>query len=259
MGPIRPITSPWEQPVRRSARHPSFVGLTAAAVLISLALAPIVAAHSAIEVGSYLVEVGWRTEPAYVGQPNAVQVTVRNHADGSPVLDLGSSDLAVVISTAGTDSSSLALTPAFDAVEKVGALGEYDAALVPTAPGDYTFHVTGSIHGAAVDIKLTSGDATFDAVVTSTDLEFPAKQPSLVEVATHLDRIDSRVAALQSAEPGTAALTAAKAAADTARSAADSASLALLVGAILGGAGLLVAVVAIVLAMRPARKGAGTA
>ena len=244
--------------MRRSTRHPSLAGLTAA-ILVSLALAPVVAAHSAIEVGNYLVEVGWRTEPAYVGQPNAVQVAVKNHADESPVLDLGPNDLAVVVSTAGTDSSSLAFTPAFDAIEKVGSLGEYDAALVPTAPGDYTFHVTGSIHGTKVDINLTSGDETFDAVVTSNDLEFPAKQPSLVEVATHLDRIDARVAALQSAEPGTAALTAAKAAADTARSAADSASLALLVGAILGGAGLLVAVVAVVLATRAGRRGAGTA
>ena len=244
--------------MRRSTRHLSLAGLTAA-ILVSLALAPVVAAHSAIEIGNYLVEVGWRTEPAYVGQPNAVQVAVKNHADESPVLDLGPNDLAVVVSTAGTDSSSLAFTPAFDAIEKVGSLGEYDAALVPTAPGDYTFHVTGSIHGTKVDINLTSGDETFDAVVTSNDLEFPAKQPSLVEVATHLDRIDARVAALQSAEPGTAALTAAKAAADTARSAADSASLALLVGAILGGAGLLVAVVAVVLATRAGRRGAGTA
>jgi hypothetical protein len=245
--------------VRRPSRHLWLAGLTAAALAASLALAPLVAAHSAIEVGNYLVEVGWRTEPAYVGQPNAVQVTVKNHADESPVLDLGANDIAVVVSTGGTDSASLTFTPAFDAVEKTGSLGEYDAALVPTAPGDYTFHVTGSIHGVAVDIKLTSGDETFDPVVTSTDLEFPAKQPSLVEVATHLDRIDARVAALQSAEPGTAALTAAKAAADTAKSAADSASLALLVAAILGGGGLIVGLVAVALAMRAGRSGAGTA
>ncbi len=128
-------------------------------------------AHTGHEVGDYVLEIGWLHEPAFVGQPNAVQVTITDHHDGSPILDLGSDDITVVVSTGGANSPSLLFEPAFDAVEKEGSLGEYDAALVPTAPGDYGFHITGSIHGTVVDLTVTSGEETFDPVVTSSDLD----------------------------------------------------------------------------------------
>ena len=173
--------------------------------------------------------------------------------------DLALEALSVVVSTAGQDSASLALAPAFDAEEGVGPLGEYDAPLVPTAPGEYTFHVTGSIHDTPVDLNVTSGDETFDPVESSSELEFPAKLPSLTEVATRLDRIDSRIEALQSADPGSAALAAAQAATAAANTAAASADRALLVGAVLGGGGVLLAAAALWLAMRAGRRGAGPA
>ena len=229
-----------------------------AALLAALALAPAASAHSGIEVGEYLVEVGWRNEPAYVAQPNAVQVTVVHHADAKPVTDLALDALSVVVSTGGQDSPSLSLVPAFDAVESIGPLGEYDAPIVPTAPGNYTFHVTGSIHGTAVDLKLTSGAETFDPVAGSSDIEFPAKLSNLSEVSTRLDRIDARIAALQSAQPGSAALEAAKDAAAAAKSAKDTENQALLIGGLVGGAGFIVAVAALAIAMRARRGGAGS-
>lgn len=243
--------------MNRFRRRP-FAGAAIASFLIGLALAPAVAAHEAHAVGAFELEIGWLHEPAFVGQPNAVQVTIHDH-DGKPVTDLALDALAVVVSTAGQASASLALTPAFDAVEAVGPLGEYDAAIVPTAPGEYTFHITGSIHGTAADLSVTSGDETFDAVETSSELEFPAKLPNLTEVATRLDRIDSRIAALQSADPGSAALAAAQGATTSANAAAASADRALLVGGVLGGAGLVLAALALVVAMRAGRKGSGTA
>jgi hypothetical protein len=233
-------------------------GLTATAFLFALALAPTVAAHTPQTAGQYQLLIGWLREPAYVGQPNAVQVTVNDH-HAAPVTDLTGDEISVVVSTAGQSSQSLTFVPAFDAVEATGPLGEYDAAIVPTAPGDYTFHVTGSIHGTAIDITLSSGEETFDTVKGSSDLEFPAKLPNLTEVATRLDRIDGRVTALQSADPGAGALTAAQAATDTARNASAAADRALLIGAILGGAGAVLAVIAIALAMRSGRRGAGPA
>jgi hypothetical protein len=234
-------------------------GLVPAALLVSLALAPAASAHEGIEVGEYLVEVGWLNEPAFVGQPNAVQVTVIHHADEKPVTDLAADALSVVVSTAGTDSASLALTAAFDDIEMTGPLGEYDAALVPTAPGDYSFHITGSIKGTAVDLKLDSGEETFDPVVSSNDLQFPAKVPDLGEVATRLDRIDGRITALQSAAPGSDALAAAQAAAAAANSAANAANQALLIGALLGGAGLVLAAIALAMTLRARRPGPGAA
>ena len=125
-------------------RRLPLAGVVTASLLAALALAPATSAHSATEVGDYVVEVGWLNEPTFVGQPNAVQVTIKHNADESPVTDLGPDDLKVVVSTSDQDSASLSFDPAFDAAEGEGPLGEYDAAIVPTAPGDYTFHITGS-------------------------------------------------------------------------------------------------------------------
>lgn len=234
----------------------------AAGSLLLLALAPAAQAHTGIEVGDYILEIGWRNEPAYLGQPNAVQVIVRNHDDESPVLDLDADALAAVVSTAGADSPSMPLTPAFDAVERTGSLGEYAAAIVPTAPGDYTFHITGSIKGTDVDLELTSGEDTFDQVQGSSDLEFPAKLPNLGEVATRLDRIDARIAELQSAGPGDGAAEALRVAEEarlvalSMRGAADNAVQA---GYVVAGLGLLVGAVALFLGFRAVRKGARSA
>jgi len=218
----------------------------ALALVASATLAIPVFAHTGHEVGAYVLEIGWLHEPAFVGQPNAVQVTVTTHADGKPVLDLGAEDLAVVVSTAGADSPSLSFEPAFDAEELEGSLGEYDAALVPTAPGDYTFHITGTVHGTAVDLTVASGDETFDQVVSSSDLEFPAKMPTLTEVGTRLDRIDARIEALQSADPGANgdALQVAQDAANAAQvaqSAADSANRNAQLGFLVGAIGIVLA------------------
>jgi len=251
--------------MHRSHRHSTRAVLAAAAACLAtaaLAVGP-VAAHTGHEIGEYIVEIGWVHEPAYVAQPNAVQVTIVHHADESPVTDLAADDLVVVVSTAGVDGPSLALIPAFDAEEGIGPLGEYDAAIVPTAPGDYTFHLTGSIHGTAVDLTVTSSDETFDPVVASNDLEFPAALPNLAEIGTRLDRIDARIAALQSAGPGSGDQGAAQQAADAARqageaaaaasTAASAADRAMLVGLVVGGAGVLFGLAGIALALRARR------
>ena len=229
-------------------RRPASVAAAASVlVLAALAGAAPTFAHTGHEVGPYVLEIGWLAEPAFVGQPNAVQVTITTHADGKPVLDLAADDLAVVVSTAGVDSPSLTFEPAFDAEEQEGSLGEYDAALVPTAPGDYSFHITGSIHGTAVDLTVASGEETFDAVIASTDLEFPAKMPTLTEVGTRLDRIDARIADLQSAAPGSDGdavaqqVAALEATVGDARAAADAANRNALLGSIVGLVGIALA------------------
>ena len=244
-------------PFRTKARRS--VPWTAVAFIVSLAFAPAVAAHTGTQIGEYRVEVGWRDEPPFVGQPNAVQLTIVRRDTDQPVTDLAAESLAVIVETAGVRSEPLVLEPAFDAQEADGPLGEYQAAIVPTAPGDYTFHFTGDIRGTAVDLALTSGPETFEPVAGSSDLEFPARLPNLTELGTRLDRIDARIAALQSGDPGAAGI---QAAVDAATAAATSASAAadraLLVGAILGGGGVLLGAGAIALALR-GRRGAGAA
>jgi hypothetical protein len=206
------------------------------------------AAHVIEHAGSYSVAFGWQHEPAYIGEQNAVQIVVTDAA-GKGVTDLGAEDLTVVVSTSGQQSAALTFDSGFDEDTGFGTPGEYDAQLIPTSPGAYTFHLNGAIHGTAIDVTETSSDTTFNSVTGTTDVEFPVKLPTMAEVVTRLDRIDTRIAALGTASgPTQASVVAANAAAADARASADRA---LVVGAAIGGLGILVGLVAFVRGRRP--------
>jgi hypothetical protein len=210
---------------------PSYRRLGAAiglAFLLCSLAASAVSAHVVKTVGPYQVAIGWLKEPTYVGQQNAVQVVIHD-ARGDAVDDLSPDDLQVVVSSGGKESEPMSLAPTFDEDTGLGIPGDYEAPIIPTAPGDYTFHVTGTIHGTAIDETVTSSESTFESAIAPTDIEFPIAQPNLGEVATRLDRIDARVAD-------------AAAAADQAGNAA---SQALIAGLLLGGLGVLVGAVAL--------------
>ena len=125
--------------------HRSARAWAIAVLAIGLAsVATPVAAHIVKQVGPYTVALGWVHEPTYVGQLNGVQVVIKD-AKGNPVSDLSADDLKVVVSTAGQQSDPMSLAPTFDEDTGLGIPGDYEAPMIPTAPGDYTFHVTGTI------------------------------------------------------------------------------------------------------------------
>ena len=226
--------------------HPARPALAAAcAAVLALLSVGIALAHVVKQAGPYALEIGWQREPTYVGEANGVQMIVHD-GSGKPITDLTGDDVKVVVSTGGQQSGQLTFAPGFDLVEGSGQMGEYNAPIVPTAPGDYTFHLTGAIHGAPVDITVTSSDQTFDSVRGTSDIEFPTKLPTVTEIVTRLDRIDTRIGT--AALPTQAMVDAARASADQAKQAADRA---LLVGAGIGIVGVLVAVVALIVARRP--------
>ena len=228
---------------------PFRIALLGAAASAALASAPAVLAHEHVHIGEYEAAVGWLNEPTFVGQPNGIEITITDH-DGKPVVDLAEGALKVVVTTAGVNSPELSLAPAFDVEEGFGTPGQYDVELVPTAPGEYTFHLTGAIHDQTVDVSLTSGDETFSEVRTSTDLEFPVKNPTLADVATRLDRIDGRIENLQAAAVDPQRLSNLQTEINAARGAAEAADRNAQLGFFIGGAGLVVAL----WARRAARK-----
>jgi hypothetical protein len=142
-------------------------------------------AHETNEVGGYSFVVGWGIEPAYVGQLNSVQLIVTHKADGDPVNDPGAR-LSVTV-TYGKEETKMDLVPTFSGDLGTGTPGEYRALLIPTAPGDYTFHVTGTIGGARVNEKVTSSPKTFSPVEDASAAQFPAKVPGVEQVAQRLD------------------------------------------------------------------------
>ena len=210
----------------------SLARLGLAAVLgtgLILALAGPASAHETRTVGAYTFTVGWKVEPTYVGVQNAVQLFVHD-AKGNALDDIGDS-LKVVVIYGTQQSSPLSLDASFDPDTGLGTHGEFDAAIIPTQPGDYTFHFTGSIGSQQIDQRFTSSDTTFDTVKTPVGIEFPGKDPTAGQLATSISRIDPRVSA-------------AKSTADSASSSASTAQvlgiIGIVAGVVLGGAGLAV-------------------
>ena len=230
----------------------------AGAIMLTIAVAGTMQAHVLKDFGTYSVALGWSIEPTYVGQINAVQVVVKDK-QGKPVTDLADGDLKVVVGVGGQRSAALPLINKFDPDTGLGIAGDYEAPLMPTAPGDYTLHLTGTIHGQAVDETATSSDSTFNSAVEATDVQFPNKLPSLTEIATSLDRINARLSA--SPAPGASAAAPAPsadtgladsvtAAQTTAMQARDAASSALVVGLMVGALGVILGGAALLLVLR---------
>jgi hypothetical protein len=125
------------------------------------------AAHVDVDVanGQYVMEIGFRDEPALQGQPNAVYIGVEKYGTGGtePVDGLAGT-LQAEVSRDGV-TKTIPFVPMGD--------GKYEAPFVPTATGDYTFRVFGDIDGNAVDESVTSGPQTFNSVDPLTTHEFP--------------------------------------------------------------------------------------
>src|SRR6202011_185420 len=112
----------------------------------------------------------------------AVQVIVTG-PDGKAFTDFPSSGsgLKVIVSFGKPggatlpSTSALDLNPTLDPDTGLGSPGETLASIVPTASGDYTFHVTGTLGTQSVDITVTSGDTTFNTVRATDAVQFPDK------------------------------------------------------------------------------------
>ena len=211
-----------------------FVAASALTVLM-LTAAPALA-HEGRKLGDLEMVVGWGTEPAYAGEVNSVQLLLVHH--GEPVVDLG--DTLDVEVTFGDETEPLTLEPFFE-VGEFGTPGDYRAFLIPTEPGQYSFHFSGTIDGEEVDETFTSGPGTFDDVENPQAAQFPVEQPSTGELAERIDREVPRL---------TGSIEEAQAAANAAADDASSANTLSLIGIIVGAVGLIVAIIALVWAGR---------
>ena len=144
-------------------------------------------AHVDIDVGDgqYVMEVGFRDEPAYLGQPNALYLSVEEYATGGtePVNDLAAT-LSVEVSKDG-QVMDLTLVRTGD--------GEYEAPFVPTEAGDYTFRVFGTIGDATVDESVTSGPSTFNSVEPLSAIEFPVARPDPIQLQTEIANTEAAI------------------------------------------------------------------
>jgi hypothetical protein len=204
----------------------------ALAVLLMPLLAAPALAHDEHKVADYTFVVGFGTEPAYAGVTNSVQVVISGN--GKPVTD--AKGLKVAVSTGDAEPRQMLLQPYFG--DGRGEQGDYRAFFIPTAPGAYTFKVTGSLGGQRIDRSYTSGKDGFDEVTDPAEAQYPVQEPTGSQLTTRLDRESARL---------NSALAAERQEAD--HQIADARRLAA-IGLIVGALGLLAAVGAGVLALR---------
>src|SRR5260370_29447267 len=146
-------------------------------VMLSLQLS----AHDAHVVGAYRLEIGWGEEPAFAGMRNAVTVEITDAAGRTPVSDLGGGSLSAEVAF-GDERLVLPLRA------NPERRSTFEAWLLPTRPGTYTFHITGQAKNQKIDVRSTCSAQTFDCVVSSADMQFPAKDPSAGELAERIER-----------------------------------------------------------------------
>jgi hypothetical protein len=161
----------------RHARFGNAGALWMTAFLLALPMAA--SAHETQRVERFRLTIGWGDEPVFSGLKNSVEIDVAD-ASGAPVTDPGGS-LAAEISF-GSQRIVLPLQPAGDRP------GKFRAWLVPTRPGSYSFHITGTLKGQAIDVTSTCSDRTFDCVTDASEIQFPAKDPSAGQLAERLSR-----------------------------------------------------------------------
>jgi hypothetical protein len=207
----------------------ALVAATIAALLVPQLAAP-ASAHEGKTVGKYHFVVGFGDEPAYAGEKNSVQLILADAKD-RPVTDLADT-LKVEVSTGDSEPLALSMEPFFE-VGEFGTPGDYRAFFIPTAPGSYSFHFTGTIKGQKVDQTFRSGPQSFSDIEDPAQVQYPVKQPTGGQLATRADRETARVDAALTAER------------DQAKDDAASARTLAIIGLIVGVLGLVAAGIAL--------------
>lgn len=145
----------------------------------------VASAHEHRTIGDYTFVVGFLNEPAIVEEPNGLDLRVsKGHEDQAPPVEgLDKTLKAEVIN--GGQTMPLEISPVFN------KLGSYKATFIPTAEGDYTFHIFGTIGGQPVDEKFTSSPTTFSSVESRSALTFPVKVEPVSKVAATATAADN--------------------------------------------------------------------
>lgn len=144
----------------------------AVAACLFLVAAPALA-HEERTVAGYNMEVGFINEPVFVGDKSGLEFSVMK--DDQPVTGLEQTLTAQV--TYQGQSRDLPLEARDDSP------GWYQSVFIPTAAGPYTFHISGSINGTAVDESFTSSPTGFDEVQEASAGEWPNQLPTTTELS----------------------------------------------------------------------------
>jgi hypothetical protein len=189
-------------------------------------------AHEHRDVGEVSMTVGWTGEPTYAGYLNAVGLNLNEHGTGGEEEGPPISDADIEVEVLFGDENSGESTGPLPMEEAFSEPGLFEAPIIPSRPGTYTFHFTGTAASEDIDEFFTSGPDTFNDAQTPADIQFPAQDPTAGELAQALEQAQADntelVAQVEDAE-----------------SAASSARTLAIVGIIAGALGVIVAAIAL--------------
>ncbi len=149
------------------------------AALLALPAARPALAHTRIQVGPYVLVIGWLNEPVIIGERNAITLEVTK--DDAPVEDVeGTLDFALEYAGRTYHGN---LTP-------TGQPGLYRADVFPTVRGQYVVHLTGAIGDTAVDEQIKP-----EEVMAGDAIQFPEVEPDPRQMSQALADLQSRVGA----------------------------------------------------------------
>jgi hypothetical protein len=209
-----------------------FIAVAALLPAILLLPASPASAHERRVVGQVSMVVGWSSEPTFAGYLNAVGLNLNELGTGGDEEGPPISDADIQVEVLFGDENSEETTGPLPMEESFGEPGFFQAPLIPSRPGTYTFHFTGTANDQDIDEFFTSGPDTFNDAQTPADIQFPAQDPTAGELAQALEqsRADNTelVAQVEDAE-----------------SAASSARTLAIVGIIAGALGVIVAAIAL--------------
>lgn len=134
-------------------------------------------AHGQVEVGPYVLVIGWANEPVIVGERNALIIQVAN--DGAPVNGVEATLEAQVLYAGRAFIGNLSPT---------GTPGEYKIEIYPTVRGQYQVQLTGMIGDTPVDETVEP-----EEVLSPEVLQFPEVQPALTDLQNTVDSLQAQL------------------------------------------------------------------
>jgi len=182
-----------------------FARLLVASLVLSLLLVPLTAsAHTEVESGSYILEIGWINEPVLVNAPNGLYLFVTpkaesgesgEHQEGEEGAGGEDHHAEGVIGAEGT----LTFTVDYGGVRRAYDLrpipdqpGLYTADILPTREGQYTFIFGGALNGETVDLSFEP-----EEVEAPGKLAFPEALPSTADLLAQLSAVQAQARTAQ--------------------------------------------------------------
>lgn len=171
-----------KQKIRQGVR-PYIGWITAVGVLVALLLAgtQTVLAHERVEVGPYVMIVGWQIEPPIVGERNALSVEITE--DEEPVTGVEATlDVELVYAT---ETFRANLNP-------TGTPGLYTVDIFPTVRGQYGVHLFGTLGETAVDVTVEP-----EEVFPGSRIQFPEPLPDSRDLQKQVTALETDLRSAQ--------------------------------------------------------------